>query len=226
MEKKKYNLKDETKEELRDFLPNNIKPEDLEIDENVDDKYTSTIFERYKKGEQKNNWLLWSGYLSIAFGVICVISMAILGIIFASMSESLKQEQINGTYDYDGTRLKVIICCIVFSIVGICSFLIGLKIKHYSHLSQEEMIDKVWEIIWISILQFFLGGVFTVILTLVGYFVGIGSDYGAIYYNRIDNKSKCYKKLQDAKNLLNNGIISYEEYQSIRQEILNNFNLD
>lgn len=220
MKKEKHNIKEETKEELRDFLPGKIRPEDLEIDDNVDDKYTSSVFARYKKGRQKNKWFLWSGYLSVAFGVLCIVTMLIVGIVFASRSGTLKHEQLLGRYDYDGTRTKIIISGIIVPLVGIASIFIGLKIKSYSALSQEELIDNVWSIAGMSVLQFFFGGLFFVVLTFAGYFVGIGSDYGAIYYSRIESNSLQQRKLKDAQRLYNNGIISMEEYQRLRNKIL------
>ena len=215
----KYRLRDEAKEELRDSIPKNIKPEDLEIDEHIDDKYTSSVFARYKNGESKNKWFLWSGYLSVGFGVLCVISMAILGIVFVFRSGELRQDT---TYDYDGSRTKILASCIVVSIIGIIGFIVGLKVKSLASLTQEELIEHVWLIVGVAILQFFFGGFIFVILTIVGYFVGIGSDYGAIYYNRIDSSSDQYKRLKDAKSLYQNGVIDYEEYMRLRQEIIRN----
>ena len=75
-------------------------------------------------------------------------------------------------------------------------------------------------IVGMSILQFFFGGLIFVVLTLVGYFLGIGVDYGAIYYNRIDSSSVQFKRLADAKRMYENGMISYNEYQNLRQYIL------
>lgn len=219
----KYKLRDEAKEELRDSIPNNIKPEDLEIDEHIDDKYTSSVFARYKNGNSKNKWFLWSGYLSVVFGVLCVISMAILGIVFAVRSGDLRQDT---TYDYDGNRTKILISCIIVSVVGIIGFIVGLKVTSFASYSQEELIDHVWLIVGVAILQFFFGGFIFVILTIVGYFVGIGSDYGAIYYNRIDNSSEQYRKLKDAKSLYQNGVIDYDEYMRLRQEILRNSDIN
>ena len=57
-------------------------------------------------------------------------------------------------------------------------------------------------------------------MTLIGYFVGIGSDYGVIYYNRIDNSSQKQKQLMDAKVLYQNELIDYEEYTKLKSKIL------
>lgn len=219
----KYKLSDEAKEELRDSIPRNIKPEDLEFDEQIDDKYTSSVFARYKNGNSKNKWFLWSGYLSIVFGILCVLSMAILGIVFAIRSGELRQDS---SYDYDENRTKILVSCIIVSVVGIIGFIVGLKVKNFAKYNQEELIEHVWLIVGISILQFFFGGFIFVILTFVGYFVGIGSDYGAIYYNRIDNSSEQYRRLKDAKSLYQNGVIDYEEYIRLRQEIISESNSD
>ena len=49
MDDKKYSLKEELKNELAEFDVNSkIKKEDLELDQNIDDKYTSSAFSRYK----------------------------------------------------------------------------------------------------------------------------------------------------------------------------------
>ena len=220
MEEEKEKFTDELKDELRDASVSSVNPLDYEIDEHIDDKYTSSVFEKYKSGKTKNSWFVWSGYLSVAFGVLCIVAMAVIGIIFAASSESLKQMQMNEGFDYDGARNNVIICCIIFPIMGIISIIVGLKIKSYGYYTKEELIDHVASIVGMSILQFFFGGLIFVVLTLVGYFLGIGVDYGAIYYNRIDSSSVQFKRLADAKRMYENGMISYNEYQNLRQYIL------
>mgnify|MGYP005764941871 CR=1 FL=1 len=52
MKKEKYSMKEELKEELRSTTQN-VKPEDLNMDETVDDKYTSSVFEKFKNGQTK-----------------------------------------------------------------------------------------------------------------------------------------------------------------------------
>lgn len=224
MKKEKYSMKEELKEELRSTTQN-VKPEDLDMDETVDDKYTSSVFEKFKNGQTKNGWFTWSGILSMVFGVLCIVSMVILGIVFAVQSDSLLAQVAHG-YDYDGTRTKVIVCIIVFTIVGIIGFFVGLKIKSYANYTKEQLIESLGAVIGMSVLQFFFGGLIFVVLTLVGYFVGIGSDYGAIYYNRIDNSSSQKRRLAEAKKMYEDGIISYAEYQSLRQNILRDVDFD
>lgn len=220
MGKEKYSLKEELKEELRESSNLGIRPEDLEIDKNIDDKYTSSALDRYKNGHTKNNWFTWSGILSILFGVACIVIMIVIGIVFVSSSESLKELASQQKYDYDAEKTKVIVCCIIIPIIGIIGILVGLKIKSYSNYSKEELIEHLGSIIGFSILQFLFGGVIFTILTLVGYFVGIGSDYGVIYYNRIDNASQKHRKLMDAKMLYQNELIDYEEYARLKNNIL------
>ena len=220
MGNEKYSLKDEIKEELRESSSSTIRPEDLEIDKNIDDKYTSSVLDRYKNGHLTNKWFTWSGVLSILFGVACIVIMIIVGIVFVSSSEYLKELASQQKYDYDAEKTKVIICCIVIPIIGIIGVLVGFKIKSYANYSKEDLIEHLVSIICFSILQFFFCGMIFVVLTLIGYFVGIGSDYGVIYYNRIDNASQKQRKLMDAKILHQNELIDYEEYTRLKHNIL------
>ena len=54
MNDEKFSLKEEIKKELRESSQSGIKEEDLIVDEAVVDNYTSSVFERYKKGLIKN----------------------------------------------------------------------------------------------------------------------------------------------------------------------------
>ena len=73
MDDEKFSLKEEIKKELRESSQSGIKEEDLIVDEAVVDNYTSSVFERYKKGLIKNKWFAWAGGLSIVFGVLAIL---------------------------------------------------------------------------------------------------------------------------------------------------------
>ena len=216
MDKNKFKLTEEIKKELRESGQSNIKEEDLVVDEAVVDNYTSSVFERYKSGRVKNKWFLWAGTLSIIFGINAVLIMAVITIIFVVRSDLLVGSQ----SDYNFVRNQIIISSIVITIVGIIAILVGAKVKSYSKYTKEKLIDHIVSFSFVCVLQFIFGGIFPVILTVVGYFVGIGTDYGAIYYNRIDNPSTQYRKLADAKKLFENGVIDEQEYQALKQYIL------
>lgn len=209
MKEEKVTIKNEIKDELREASDEQIRPQDLNFDENIDDKYTSEILKKHQNGNVKNKWFSCSGILSILFGVLCILSIIIAGISFIASK---------GDDDY---RNKIVICSIVFSILGILSILVGIKIKSFSRYDKAQLIDHLGTIVAFIVLQFFFGGMIFAFLTLAGYFVGIGSDYGAIYYNRIDNLSQKQKKLADAKALYQNELIDYEEYINLKNSILN-----
>ena len=219
MKKEKYSLKEDIKEELKDSS-STIKSTDLIIDDNIDDKYTSYVLNKYKDGQMKNKWFIWSGVFSILISIACVIGAIAVGVSFAISSDYLRQLASQNQFNYDAEKTKTIIICVVLAILGIIGLYVGLKIKSYSHYSKEELIENVFSIIVFSILQVIFGGVIFVILTLIGYFVGIGSDYGVIYYNRIDNSSQKQKQLMDAKVLYQNELIDYEEYTKLKSKIL------
>lgn len=213
----KYSLKEEIKEELADTVQNKYKIEDLEFDESIDDKYTSSVFNKYKNGIHQNKWFLASGSLSIIFGIICVIVMAIVGIVFATSSPYL--DGMASGADYESKKNQVIICSIIIPIIGIISILVGIKILSFSKYSKEELIDHVGKLCGFAVLQFIFSAFIIVLLTVVGYFVGIGSDYGAIYYNRID-RGEASKRLADARILYENQLINEYEYKRIKEDIL------
>ena len=218
MGKNENSLKENIKEELRESS-SQIKASDLKIDENIDDKYTNTVLSKHANGTMKNNWFVWSGGLSIAFGIACIVAMLIVGIVFVFSTERLQGMSGIGNYDYDAEKNKILICSIVLPIIGIISIIVGAKIFTYSRYTKEALIDNLGKIIFVTVLQFIFGGVITVALTLVGYFVGIGSDYGVIFYNRID-KSEQRQKLVDAKILYEKNLIDYDEYMRLKRTIL------
>ncbi len=221
MEKKKIKLSEEIKKELRESSAL-IKEEDLHVDEAVVDKYTRHVFNRYKSGLVKNKWFIWSGALSIVFGVLAVFSMAVLTIIFAVRSDLLVGKQ----SDYDIVRNRVLISVVVITLVGIISVFVGCKIKSYSNYKKEKLIENVVSISFVCFLQFLFGGILTVILSFIGYFVGIGTDYGAIYYSRIDNPSSLSRRLADAKRLYQRGELTQKEYEALKQSILRDGDLE
>lgn len=213
----KYSLKEEIKEELADSVQNKYKIEDLEFDESIDDKYTSSVFNKYKNGVHQNKWFLASGSLSIIFGIICIIVMAIVGIVFATSSPYLSGWSTSA--DFETKKNQVLICSIIIPIIGIISILVGIKILSFSKYSKEELIDHVGKLCGFAVLQFIFSAFIIVLLTIIGYFTGIGSDYGAIYYNRID-RGEASKRLADARILYENQLINEYEYKRIKEDIL------
>lgn len=213
----KYSFKEEIKEELADSVQNKYKSEDLEFDECIDDKYTSSVFNKYKNGIHQNKWFLASGSLSIIFGIICVIVMAVVGIVFATSSSYLNGMATSS--DFETKKNQVLVCSIIIPIVGIISILVGIKILSFSKYTKSELVDHVGKLCGFAVLQFIFSAFIIVLLTVIGYFVGIGSDYGAIYYNRID-RGEASKRLADAKILYENKLINEKEYRRIKEDIL------
>lgn len=213
----KYSFKEEIKEELADSVQNKYKSEDLEFDECIDDKYTSSVFNKYKNGIHQNKWFLASGSLSIIFGIICVIVMAVVGIVFATSSSYLNGMATSS--DFETKKNQVLVCSIIIPIIGIISILVGIKILSFSKYTKSELVDHVGKLCGFAVLQFIFSAFIIVLLTVIGYFVGIGSDYGAIYYNRID-RGEAPKRLADAKILYENKLINEKEYRRIKEDIL------
>ena len=213
----KYSFKEEIKEELADSVQNKYKSEDLEFDECIDDKYTSSVFNKYKNGIHQNKWFLASGSLSIIFGIICVIVMAVVGIVFATSSPYLNGMATSS--DFETKKNQVLVCSIIIPIIGIISILVGIKILSFSKYTKSELVDHVGKLCGFAVLQFIFSAFIIVLLTVIGYFVGIGSDYGAIYYNRID-RGEAPKRLADAKILYENKLINEKEYRRIKEDIL------
>lgn len=212
----KYSFKEEI-EELADSVQNKYKSEDLEFDECIDDKYTSSVFNKYKNGIHQNKWFLASGSLSIIFGIICVIVMAVVGIVFATSSPYLNGMATSS--DFETKKNQVLVCSIIIPIIGIISILVGIKILSFSKYTKSELVDHVGKLCGFAVLQFIFSAFIIVLLTVIGYFVGIGSDYGAIYYNRID-RGEAPKRLADAKILYENKLINEKEYRRIKEDIL------
>ena len=212
MSDKKYSLKEELKNELDDINANsNTKDKDLEFDKNIDDKYTSSVFSRYKNGVYNNKWFKASGIISIIFGVLCIVIMAIVALEFAFTTQ----------YGENNTRNTIIICAIVFTIMGIISIVVGGKILALSKYNKKKLIDSVGYVCTLCVFQFFFSGLIFVVLTIVGYFAGIAEDYGAIYYNKIDQGNMVEQKLHEAKIFYQNELIDEHEYNKLKRQILN-----
>ena len=227
MAKNKVKLRDEIKEELEDastFI--NAKKEDFEVADAIDDKYTKHLFDKYKSGEKnKNNYFTISGILSIVFGVICIVTMIIVGIVFISTVDHLKELAANGQLNFDKKKSQVIICCIIIPIIGIFSILIGTKICKFAKLKRKELPAHAIKVMTFAVLQFFFGGLVFSFLTIIAYFMGIASDYGAIYYSRIDKGDITEKQLKNAKLYYQNDLINDKEYENLKQDILNDKNI-
>ena len=148
-------------------------------------------------------------------GVIAFLTIIIIAIVFA-----VKRELIVGDGNFESVRTKIIISCIVVPIIAIISIIVGAKIKSYSKYSKARLIDNVVSISVMIVLQFLFGGLIFSALTIVGYFVGIGSDYGAIYYNKVDNPSTQVRRLADAKKLFQDGVIDEQEFKNLKEHIL------
>lgn len=204
----------ENKEKKKERGPriSNIKPQDLEFNKNIDDKYTSSFIDKYKSGKTTNKWFTASGILSILFGITCIFVMLI--IIFKFIANK------GSNVDYDAEKKKIIISGVVVFVVGILSILIGCKIKSFSKYIKDDYVKNLGTIILFIILQLLFGGFILAIFTIVGYFAGIGLDYGAIYYNRIEESSSKSKRIEELKQMYREDLIDFEEYQRLKDEIL------
>lgn len=189
--------------------PSHVREEDLTIDENIDDKYTNKVLNKYKYGKVKNLWFFASAVISIVFGIACLFSMLIIAWHYL----------INGAVTNASERSKIVIITIVFSVCGLISILVGMKVASFSNFKKEQCNAHLGEIIAMGLLQFFFSGVIVVIFTIIGYFSGISSDYGVIFYNRLDSSGKL-KRLADAKVLYQNRLIDYAEYKALKKKIL------
>ena len=217
MEEKKYSLKEEIKNELDELNVNSkINKEDLEIDQNIDDKFTSSAFSRYKNGITNNKWFKASGLISIIFGILCIVIMAIIALNFAFTTPT----------GNDKERNTIIICTIVFTVMGLISIIIGAKIFSLAKYNKKQLINSLGLVCALCVFQFFFSGLIFVALTIVGYFAGIGEDYGVIYYNKIDKGDSMQKKLHDAKIFYQNDLISEKEYNKLKRDILNSKDID
>ncbi len=217
MEEKKYSLKEEIKNELDELNVNSkINKDDLEMDQNIDDKFTSSAFSRYKNGITNNKWFKASGLISIIFGILCIVIMAIIALNFAFTTPT----------GNDKERNTIIICTIVFTVMGLISIIIGAKIFSLAKYNKKQLINSLGLVCALCVFQFFFSGLIFVALTIVGYFAGIGEDYGVIYYNKIDKGDSMQKKLHDAKIFYQNDLISEKEYNKLKRDILNSKDID
>lgn len=217
MEEKKYSLKEEIKNELDELNVNSkINKDDLEMDQNIDDKFTSSAFSRYKNGITNNKWFKASGLISIIFGILCIVIMAIIALNFAFTTPT----------GNDKERNTIIICTIVFTAMGLISIIIGAKIFSLAKYNKKQLINSLGLVCALCVFQFFFSGLIFVALTIVGYFAGIGEDYGVIYYNKIDKGDSMQKKLHDAKIFYQNDLISEKEYNKLKRDILNSKDID
>ena len=171
------------------------KADELKFNDKIDDAYTNKLVNKYEKGHKKNLWFTSSGLLSMIFGALAIVVSIVVAIAFA-----IKGAQ--GSYDLDDNRAKLLTATFSVIVYGICSIVIGLKITTFADYTRDMLMAKTLKISFFAILQLFLGGIIFSIVTMVGYFVGRGIDYGAIYYNRIDGYNKNDNK--------NNGDIEQE----------------
>ncbi len=187
------------------------KVDELKFNDKIDDAYTNSIIDKYKKGHKKNQWFNVSGSLTVLFGIICIVTMVIVGIIFASSSDRLRDLAIYDGYDYDSKKSLVTGLCIAIPIIGIFNILIGIKVCSFANYTREMLMAKGTKVVLMGCLQFLIGGFIISILTFVGYFVGRGIDYGAIYYNRIDGYNKKDNQREER--------YSVKELQAIKEDI-------
>lgn len=224
----KKNKKMGTNEEVREEKSSQVsivKPQDYHVDENIDDKYTKNFLAKYQKGEKTNKWFTVSGILSIVFGIVCIVAMIVVGIVFLSSIDYLKELALNGEADYEKKKSQITVACIVIPILGILSILVGIRICKYAKYTKSELSAVAVKIIFLAIAQFFIGGIIFCFLTIIGYFMGVSTDYGAIFYNRIDKGDLTEKQLHNAKLYHQNELINDEEYQDLKRDILKDKNI-
>lgn len=208
MDKKAEESKKVDKKE--DFDNFKKKADELKFNDKIDDKYTSNVLNKYEKGHQRNRWLAWSGILSILFGIICVVTMVTVGIIFITSAESLQELSKYGQANFDREKSKVIACAIAIPIMGVLSIIVGVKVYGYSNYTREMLMEKSARIMFVAFIQFFVSACIFSLLTVIGYFVGRGIDYGAIYYNKIEKYDPRSEYLGN-RNYYENGPFTVDE---------------
>ncbi len=170
------------------------KVNELTFDDKIDDSYTNKIIDKYKQGHKPNKWFIASGMISIIFGLVCFLVMAILGISFLAQKATLATE-----INYESRKKLVEVFCIILPLMGIASILVGFKILKFSHYSREQLMKETALIVTMGFVQMFVSGFVFCLLTFGGYFVGRGIDYGAIYYNKIEGYTKSDERSSTAK---------------------------
>ena len=121
--------------------------------------------------------------MSIIFGFLAIIVTVIV-------TSTYGIKGVRGSYDLDANKTKLLTIALVMIIYGLCSLAIGVKIAALANYTREMLMKKTSYVVVLAIFQLILGGVIFSIFTLVGYFVGRGIDYGAIYYNKIEGYNR------------------------------------
>ena len=185
MENKEGKKEKESEKEFKERTDESYsqKADELKFNDKIDDAYTNKLVDKYEKGHKKNLWFVASGLLSIIFGFLAIIITVIV-------ASTYGVKGVRGSYDLDENKTKLLTISLVMIIYGLCSLAIGAKIATLANYTREMLMKKTSYIVVLAILQLFLGGVIFSIFTLVGYFVGRGIDYGAIYYNKIEGYNK------------------------------------
>ncbi len=186
------------------------KADELKFNDKIDDKYTSNVLNKYEKGHQHNRWLVCSGVCSVLFGIACIVTMITVGIVFLVSSETLSEMSILSSVDFDEKKTQIIACCIAIPVMGILSIVVGVKVYSYSSYTHEMLVDRAPAIMFTAFIQFFVSAFIFALLTVIGYFIGRGMDYGAIYYNKIDKYDPSSEYLGN-RNYYENGPFTVDE---------------
>lgn len=189
------------------------KADEMKFNDKIDDDYTKGVIDKYEKGYQKNHWFSVSAIISILIGVACLVAVVIIGVMMFVSSISFGKFAIYFDLDIEANKRIIIASFILLPLLGILNLLIGLKVGSFANYTREQLMNKSSFIMMVSVFQCIVGGTFICILTIVGYFVGRGIDYGAIYYNKIEE----YNKTELAKN----DNYKLRELRAIKKDIFN-----
>ncbi len=189
------------------------KADEMKFNDKIDDSYTKGVIDKYEKGYQKNHWFSVSGIISILIGVACLVAVVILGVMLLVSSISFGKFAIYFDLDVESKKRMIIASFVLLPILGILNLVIGLKVGSFANYTRENLMNKSSFIMMVSFFQCIVGGLFICILTIVGYFVGRGIDYGAIYYNKIEEYSKSELKRKEDYNM--------RELSAIKRDIFN-----
>ncbi len=192
------------------------KADEMEFNENIDDNYTNEIIDKYKKGYQKNHWFSVSGIISIVLGIACLVGVVVMGCILLVSSVSFSKFSIYFDLDVEEKKRLLIFVFALLPILGALNIFVGLKVGSFANYTREALMSKTSFIMMVSFFQCIIGGTFICLLTIIGYFVGRGIDYGAIYYNRIDGYNS--KDINWAERN------SMKELEAIKKDIFNDKN--
>ena len=170
--------------------------------------------------KKKNNYFYASAVLTMILATLEIVGAVLLVSIFFASKENII-ENVADPNRYEFIKGSVITGTIISLIFGILTIIEACFFFNFAKYDKQKLEERTALVIIMIILQVIFGGLIACAISVAG--IIVGKEEGMAEINNASLIDQCEYDLKKVKKLHDEELIDEEEYQRLRNEILNKF---